>query len=209
MFKRIFRRRRPASASSLRRALHGTAVSLSSAAFGYGTTFIPGVDAAAAAGLGLGALPVVLVFFPMPPRDGSHAAAEHGATGSDAHRPELEQPGDEGDLAPSGPSPRADAAQHAADTAQHVADAADSARDAADAAGSTHDAVGTVGAGGTPPDGPERRRPDEDVMVWEPHFEIKPRFTVHPATFEQAPPATAATPPADPGQPRTETGKAS
>lgn len=191
MFKRIFRRRRSASASPLRRALHGTAVSLSSAAFGYGTTFIPGVDAPAAAGLGLGALPVVLAFFPVPPRDGSDTTVEHQEPGNDAHSTDPEQPAAEDDLTPS------DLTTHAA------------AQDAADTAGSTRDASDAAGLGDTPPGDPARRQPDEGVMVWEPRFEIKPHVTVHPVTFEQAVQADAPTPPTDPGEPRVEPGKTS
>ncbi|MGW7268691.1 hypothetical protein [Streptomyces sp. NPDC054842] len=190
MFKRIFRRRRSASASPLRRVLHGTAVSLSSAALGYGTTFIPGVDAPGAAGLGLGALPVVLAFFPVPPRDGSDTTVEHQESRSDAHSTDPEQPAED-DLIPS------DLSTHAA------------AQDAADTAGSPCDTAGTAGLGDTPPGDPAPPQPDEDIVVWEPRFEIRPRVTVHPVTFEQAAQAGSSTPPADPGEPRVEPGKAS
>ncbi|MCK8438770.1 hypothetical protein G3I77_39040 [Streptomyces sp. D2-8] len=195
MFKRIFRRRRSASANPLRRALHGTAVSLSSAAFGYGTTFIPGVDAPAAAGLGLGALPVLLAFFPVPPRDGSDTAVEHQEPGSDADGTDPEQPADGDDTAPSALSSHADAIQEAADSVGSTCDASY--------------AAGTAGLKDTPPADSAQRQPDEGVMVWEPRFEIKPRVTVHPVTFEQAVQADAPTPPADSGEPRVEPGKAS
>ncbi|MET8028988.1 hypothetical protein [Streptomyces avermitilis] len=196
MFKRIFRHRRPTPASSLRRALHGTAVSLSSAAFGYGMTFI-GADAPAAAGLGLGALPVLLTFFPVPSRKHSDAATEHQVPRSDTDRTDREQPAVEDKVEPPEPSPSTNTSRDATATTGPAQNTS---------------AASTAGLGDTPPSDSAQRQPDEGVVVWEPRFEIKPRVTIHPATFEQAVQAHATSmpaPPADPGEPRIEPGKAS
>ncbi|MFJ1610222.1 hypothetical protein ACIOHS_43945 [Streptomyces sp. NPDC088253] len=177
MFKHI-RRRRATSARPLRLALHGSAVSVSSACFGYGTTFL-GADAPTAAGMGLAFLPIVLTFFPLPSRKGSNESAQLADDSSSMGRKELAD-----DDKPSVPACAPD----------------EDAQDKAEPKSATHTEVTAPSTVESAPNSTSATEsmPDSDipVLVWEPRLEIKPRVTVHPIVFKETaePGAAPATP---------------
>lgn len=200
MLKRFFRRRRTTSATPLRVALHGTAVSLSSAGFGYGTTFI-GADAPSAAGLGLSAFTVLLTLFPLPSRKNSKAPDSEVAERTSGAAEQEEAEGN--DALPSGPrgsSSRGTASGadpaltsddekpmlSAVDTEPTVPAIDTEPKPATGDEKRTLPAVDTTDPKSTSPINGMQQEPNVPVLVWEPRLEIKPQVTVHPTVFKDA-----------------------
>lgn len=201
MFKRMFRRRRPAPATRARIALHGTVQSLSGAAFGYGTTYI-GADPPTAAGLGMSLLTVLMTFFPLPRRKDTDApqqadpgqepavteepsACEDASAVSEDQAAEEAVSPEELSATPEGelPSPPAGAGR---DAQPDPVVAGAPATDAAAVTPSGPGAASAVGVTGQQV-GP--------VLVWEPRLEIRPHVTVGQPVFDQTSgPAEAAGP---------------
>ncbi|MFZ4145643.1 hypothetical protein ACOZDZ_33855 [Streptomyces griseoincarnatus] len=178
MLKRIFRRRRTTSATPLRVALHGTAVSLSSAGFGYGTTFI-GADAPAAAGLGLSVFTVLLALFPLPSRKNSKAPDSEVVERTSGA---AEQEDTEGSDATSGADPALTTDDEGA-----MPSAVDTEPTSAnDNEKRILPAVDTADPTSTSPIHGMQQDPNIPVLVWEPRLEIKPQITVHPTVFKDA-----------------------
>ncbi|MFE9941973.1 hypothetical protein [Streptomyces hirsutus] len=195
MLKRIFRRRRTTSATPLRVALHGTAVSLSSAGFGYGTTFI-GADAPSAAGLGLSAFTVLLTLFPLPsrkdtdtpevcsevPERTSGAAEQEEAEGSSSDA----LPGAPRSSSSGGTASGAYPALSAVDTEPTVPAIGAEPKPTTDDEKRTLPTVDTTDPKSASPANGTQQEPNVPVLVWEPRLEIKPQVTVHPTVFKDA-----------------------
>ncbi|MFF9490298.1 hypothetical protein [Streptomyces sp. NPDC014676] len=191
MIKRFFRRRRTTSATPLRVALHGTAVSLSSAGFGYGTTFI-GADAPSAAGLGLSAFTVLLTLFPLPSRKNSKApdseVAERtsGATEQEEVEGNDALPSDPRDSSSRGTASNADPALMSDDEEPMLSAVDTEPKPATGDEKRTLPVVDTTDPKSMSPINGMQQEPNVPVLVWEPRLEIKPQVTVHPTVFKDA-----------------------
>jgi hypothetical protein len=214
MINRIFRRRRAMSATPLRVALHGTAVSLSSVGFGYGTTFI-GADGPSAAGLGLSAFTVLLALFPLPSTKNGEPSAVLSEAPERTSGTEEEAEDADSDVLPGGP--RSSSFTGTVDSTK-LAPTSDEEKLMLPAIGTesprpavgvkpafddekpTLPTIGTADSKGTSPVNSAQPEPDVPVLVWEPRLEIKikPQVTVHPAVFKDATGAVSAVPAAEP-----------